>query len=345
MANIISKRDTFSAVQYIGMSMLVLAALILCLSLGSVSVPLRDVFTALQKGVQGGADLSTGENIVLHVRLPRVLAVTLVGAALSLCGVAMQGLLRNPLADGATLGVSAGASLGAVVTMAFGLSIPGVALFGRVGMAILFAFLSLILILALAYRLDSQLSTNSIILIGVVFSLFASALMSLILTFAAEKTRDIVFWTMGSLAGADLTQVLLLAAALLAAGGWLIRLRTELNAFAIGESNAHAVGVDVKRVKLLVLILVSILIGVTVAIGGTIGFVGLVVPHMGRLLVGPNHRKLMPATLFFGAVFLLIADLVARTIASPLQIPIGVITSLVGAVAFIFLFWRQARGA
>lgn len=335
--------DRFSTAQYAGMIFLVLAALALCLSLGSVSIPLATIVQALGKLFAPPDMLSSLERIVIFVRLPRVLAVAVSGAALSLCGVAMQGLLRNPLADGSTLGVSSGASLGAVLTIAFGFNVPGFALFGRVGMAVLFAFLSLMLILSLAYRLDRQLSTNTIILIGIVYSMFAAALMSLVLAFAKDRVRDIVFWTMGSLAGADLTHVLLLSSALLIVSIVLFRLRTELNAFAIGESNAETIGVHVKTVKLTVLIAASILIGVTVAIGGTIGFVGLVVPHMARLVVGPNHHRLVPASLFVGAIFLLLADLVARTIVSPLELPIGVITSLVGAIVFVFLFWRQVK--
>lgn len=338
-------KDRFSATQYVGMILLVLVALFICLSLGSVSIPLLTLKDALGKLFSPPETMSALERIIVFVRLPRVLAVALTGASLALCGVAMQGLLRNPLADGATLGVSSGASLGAVLTIAFGFNVPGFALLGRVGMAVLFAFMSLLLILTLAYRLDRQLSTNTIILIGIVYSMFAAALMSLVLAFAKDKVRDIVFWTMGSLQGADLTHVLFLLIALLLVAVILFRLRPELNAFAIGESNAETIGVNVKAVKLTVLIVASVLIGVTVAIGGTIGFVGLVVPHMARLVVGPNHKRLVPACLFFGAVFLLFADLVARTIVSPLELPIGVITSLVGAVVFVFLFWRQVRAA
>lgn len=337
--------DRFSAVQYVGMILLVLAALAVCLSLGSVSISLDTIGKALGKFFSQADIESPLERIIVFVRLPRVLAVALSGAALSLCGVAMQGLLRNPLADGSTLGVSSGASLGAVLTIAFGFNVPGFALFGRVGMAVLFAFLSLVLILSLAYRLDRQLSTHTIILIGIVYSMFAAALMSLVLAIAKDRVRDIVFWTMGSLAGTDLPHVLLLAVSLIIVSIVLFRLRTELNAFAIGESNAETIGVNVRAVKLTVLIAASVLIGVTVAIGGTIGFVGLVVPHMVRLVVGPNHQRLVPASLFGGAIFLLFADLVARTIVSPLELPIGVITSLVGAVVFVFLFWRQVRAA
>lgn len=221
----------------------------------------------------------------------------------------MQGLLRNPLADGSTLGVSSGAALGAVLAIATGVSFPGLAYAGTMVMAMAFAFGSLALILALSYAMDRSLSTNTIILMGVVFSMFASALMSLIITFAGEKVRSITFWTMGSLSGSSYANALTLLGALIVCGGVLLWQRVELNAFAVGEENARHVGVPVRRVKLTVMIAVSVLIGVCVSIGGTIGFVGLVMPHMARMLAGPNHRRLLPSSLFSGAIFLMLCDL------------------------------------
>ena len=277
------------------------------------------------------------------MRLPRVVCVALTGASLSLCGAAMQGLLKNPLADGSTLGVSGGASLGAVLAIAFGVSVPGLPLAGTMGMAIAFAFASLVVILALAYRLDASLSTNTIILVGVVFSMFTSALTSLVITFAGEKVKTITFWTMGSLAGTDYTDALALGGALAVCGTALLRRARELNAFAVGEENARHVGVRVRRVKLTVLVCVSALVGVCVSIGGTIGFVGLVTPHMARMIVGPNHKKLLPASLFSGAIFLMLADLVSRVLLRPVELPIGVITSLAGSAAFVLIFYKTRR--
>ena len=193
--------------------------------------------------------------------------------------------------------------------------------------------------------LDRSLATNSIILIGVIFSMFVSSLISLIIAFAGEKVKSITFWTMGSLSGSNFTYAGLLALALLVCGAVILRHARELNAFAVGEDNARHVGVTVRRVKLLVLVAVSALIGVCVSVGGTIGFVGLVVPHMARMLAGPNHKRLLPASMVFGAIFLLLADLVGRTLLSPVELPIGVVTSLVGAVMFVAIFYRTRRGA
>ena len=321
----------------------VLTAL-LCVCAGSVSIPLSDTATAVWNAIwrlpmpEGIAD-----SIILSVRLPRVLCVALVGASLSLCGAAMQGLLKNPLADGSTLGVSSGAALGAVIAIAFGVTVPSLPFAGTMAMAMAFAFLSLLIILGLAYKLDYSLSTNTIILIGVIYSMFVSSIMSLVITFAADRVKHITFWTMGSLQGASYQNALVLFGALALFGGVLLSRARELNAFAIGEDNARSVGVNVRRVKLAVLLCVSALIGVCVSVGGTIGFVGLVTPHMTRMLVGPNHRRLMPACLFGGAVFLMLADLAARVLLSPLELPIGVVTSFLGSIAFVALFYQMRK--
>lgn len=321
-----------------------LAVMLLCICVGSVSIPLSHTLTALGHALLGKeVPAGISGNIIMNVRLPRVLNVALMGAALSLCGAAMQGLLRNPLADGSTLGVSSGASLGAVIALAFGITIPGSSYGGTMILAMLFAFASLALILSLAYVLDRSLSTNSIILIGVIFSMFASSVMTLVISFADDQVRSITFWTMGSLSGTNYTHAKILGAALLVCGGIILRYARELNAFAIGEDNARHIGVNVKRVKLVILITVSILIGVCVSIGGTISFVGLVMPHMARMVAGPNHRRLLPAAMFSGAVFLLLADLVSRTLLRPIELPIGVVTSLVGAVAFVVIFYRTRK--
>ena len=336
--------DRFSWRAYALFTLVLAASMLLCICAGSVSIPLSDTLTAMWNTLWG-LDVPQGisKNIILHVRLPRVINVALVGAALSLCGAAMQGLLRNPLADGSTLGVSSGAALGAVIALAFGSRLPGAAHGGVMVMAMAFAFLSLVLILSLAYVLDRSLSTNSIILIGVIFSMFASSVINLIISFAEEHIKSITFWTMGSLSGTNFGHVRILSIALAVCGVIILRYARELNAFAIGEDNARHIGVDVKKVKLIVLITVSVLIGVCVSVAGSISFVGLVMPHMTRMITGPNHKRLLPSAMFSGAIFLLLADLAARTLLSPIELSIGVVTSLVGAVAFVVIFYRTRK--
>ncbi|MDO5112000.1 MAG: iron ABC transporter permease [Clostridia bacterium] len=336
--------EGFGAIEYAAFAVACAAALLLCVCVGSVNISIREICRVWGEALRGtlsAHDMTA--SILLSVRLPRVLCVALSGAALSLCGAAMQGLLKNPLADGSTLGVSAGASLGAVLAIAFGVSIPGLPLAGAMGMAMLFSFLSLMVILPLAYRMDHSLSTNTIILIGVIYSMFVSSIISLVTTFAGDRVKHITFWTMGSLSGSGYKEAAILLLSLLFFGAVILRFARELNAFAIGEENARHIGVDVRRVKLVILLCVSALIGVCVSIGGAIGFVGLVTPHMVRMLVGPNHKRLLPASLFGGAIFLMLADLLARVLLNPIELPIGVVTSFIGAILFICIFYRSRR--
>ena len=339
------RTDGFRATDILIFAAVTVAVILLSICLGSVTLPLKDTVRCLLNAISGAPQDSVklAASIILPVRLPRVLCVAVVGASLSLCGAAMQGLLKNPLADGSTMGVASGASLGAIIAIAFGVTIPGLPFAGRTGMAILFAFISLMAILALAYKLDSSLSTNTIILIGVIFSMFVSAISSFIITMAGEKVKTITFWTLGSLQGTSYANALLLLVAAVVCGGILLAMADELNAFAVGEDNARNIGVNVKKVKLTVLICISVLIGVCVSVSGTIGFVGLVTPHILRAVTGPNHRRLLPASAFGGAVFLLLADLLSRTVLSPREIPIGVVTSFVGSIVFVWIYYRARK--
>jgi len=338
------KREQFTPFTYILLTIALFFTMVLCICVGSVRISFSDTVTSVWNAVwRLPIPENIAKNIILNVRLPRVLCVALAGAALSICGAAMQGLLRNPLADGSTMGVSSGAALGAIIAVATGFILPGLSFGGSMIMAMAFAFGSLILILSLAYTLDRSLSTGSIILIGVIFTMFISAIISLIITFASDHTRTLSFWTMGSFSGVNYDQAKILGIALVICGGILIRFSPELNAFAISEDNARHIGVNVKRVKLIVLITVSVLIGVCVSIAGTVSFVGLIMPHIARMLVGPNHKRLLPASLFSGAIFLLLADLTARTLLSPIELPIGVVTSIVGAVAFVIIFYKTRK--
>lgn len=320
---------------------LTLAAFVLCVSLGSVNIPLRDVWNA---AFGGEVSRETYRSIIWWTRLPRVICAGLMGAALSLCGASMQGLLRNPLADGSTLGISSGAALGAALSIVLGISIPGLESAGPAAVAMIFSFGSLIMILSLAWGIDRSFATNNIILIGVVFTMLVSALLSILITFSGEKLRSITYWTMGSLNGKSYQQDAVLAGGLILFGLPLLLQSRELNAFAVSEENAVHVGVPVRRVKLTVMICASALIGICVSIGGSIAFVGLIIPHIVRLAAGPNHRTLLPVSMFAGAVFLMLADLTARSILSPLELPIGVVTSLIGAVVFIMIFYRSRKG-
>ena len=174
--------------------------------------------------------------------------------------------------------------------------------------------------------------------------MFVSSIMSIVITFAADKVQKITFWTMGSLSGSTYQNAAVLALALAMCGAVILLHAQILNAFAVGEDNARHIGVNVRRVKLTVMIAVSALIGVCVSVGGTIGFVGLVTPHMVRLITGPNHRRLLPASAFGGAIFLMLCDLLARTLFDPRELPVGVVTSFIGSILFVVIFIRTRRG-
>lgn len=317
---------------------------LLCISLGSVNIPLPTTLTSLFNLITNTKAAGAEQQIIMAIRTPRVLSAGLVGVALALSGATMQGLLKNPLADGSTLGVSAGGSLGAVIAIITGFNLPFLPFSGVVVLAIVFAFLSMLFILWATYRIDRTLSNATLILMGIIFSMFINSFISLLLVFFQEKIEQIIFWTMGSLAGTTYQDVFMLFVVVLIFGVIILMHAEEVNAFSLGEEQARNLGVDVKKVRLILLVSVAALIGTAVATSGTIGFVGLVVPHIARMLVGPNHKELYPMTVMFGAIFLMITDLIGRTIASPLELPIGIITSFIGALVFITIFRNQKRG-
>lgn len=334
------RHKTHSILIIAGLTALTGAAALLCISLGSVTIPFRDTLAVLF-GKSGVAENT--RRILLSYRIPRVLCVMLSGAALSVSGCAMQGLLRNPLADGSTLGVSSGAALGAALSIALGIRFPRLPFSATMVMAAGFAFLTLLIVLTLAYRLDRSLSTQTIILLGIIFSMFISSILTLVVTVFSQHLKQITFWTMGSLSGSSMKNAAVLGISLLIGAAVLLRHAPELNAFALGEDNARSIGVPVTRTRLVILITVSILVGICVSIGGQVAFVGLVTPHMLRLLLGPNHRTLLPSSLFGGAVFLMLCDLAARVLFRPVELPVGAVTSIIGAALFIYLFYETGR--
>lgn len=317
------------------------------ISVGSVGFTFADTVRVLAGSLLGIGDIGdipdSAMTIIINVRLPRVILASLVGAALSLSGVAMQGLLKNPLADGSTLGITSGGALGAVISIALGFKLPFFPNGGLVLMSILFSFLSLLLILTLTYKIDYNLSNQTIILTGVIFSMLTGSITSLIVSLSGNNLKQVVFWTMGSFSGRGWSYVALMLPLFLIAAIPLLFLSRELDAFSLGEEQAEYIGVNTKRVKLIILILVSILVGVSVAVSGTIGFVGLVIPHMTRFITGPNHKKLLLVSVLFGAGFLMATDLLSRTVLSPAELPIGVVTSLIGGLLFIYIFYSRTR--
>jgi len=320
---------------------------ILSVSVGSVDISFADTIRIVLKkmlGIGNIANIPESLSIIIqNVRIPRVILSALVGAALSISGTSMQGLLRNPLADSSTLGVSSYAALGAVITIALRIQIPIVPQLGITVISIIFAFVSLLLILALSYKIDHNLSTNTIILTGVIMSMFAGSIISFIVSMSGDQMKNIIFWTMGSFSGRGWEYVWLVLPFMVVGFIGVLRYSRELNAFALGEEKAGYIGVNTKKVKIKLLVFVSILVGVSVSVSGTIAFVGLVIPHITRMLTGPNHKVLMPMSLITGSSFMMITDLVSRTVLRPSELPIGVVTSLIGSVIFIYIFYTKRQ--
>ncbi|MGY0691986.1 FecCD family ABC transporter permease [Virgibacillus sp. FSP13] len=321
------------------------AAVLMGVSIGTVKVPieaiLRILFASItQTSLPDSVD-TMYENIVMNIRMPRVILSGIVGASLAIAGAAFQGLLRNPLADPYTLGVSSGASVGAVLTIFFNLSLPFLGLYTLPVLSIIASFLTIFIVLFFAKRVDRTMRVETIILTGVIFSSFLGALISLMIALTGEELRQIIGWLLGSVSMRGWDYVWIIVPFFAIGSVILMMHATELNAMSFGEDQAKHLGVNVERKKMNILIAGSILTGASVAVSGTIGFVGLVIPHFIRIIWGPDHKHLLPLSALAGAGFLILADLVSRTIIAPSELPIGVITALIGAPIFAFILMRQ----
>lgn len=337
------------AVVFSACFVILIFAIIVGVSFGSVHVPfftVVEIFWSklLQRPLNSAqADSALYQNIVMNIRLPRVILAGLVGASLAIAGAAFQGLLRNPLADPYTLGVSSGASVGAVMTLFFHLTIPFLEAFTLPVISIVCSFVTMMIVLFFAHRLDRALRVETIILTGIIFSSFLGALISLMIALTGEELRQIIGWLLGSVSMRGWEHIRIILPFFILGSLILLYFANELNVLSFGEEQASHLGVAVQRDKMLILIAASVLTGAAVAVSGTIGFVGLVVPHFIRLFTGPNHRYLLPISLLIGASFLIITDLIARTIIAPVELPIGVMTALVGAPVFAIILMRKRR--
>ncbi len=315
--------------------LLALAALILSLAVGAAGLPLSRVAAALL-----GNGNPTESAIVLDLRLPRATLAFLAGGSLALSGVVFQALLRNPLAEPYVLGVSGGAAVGAVSAIVLGVqrSVPALVPLG----ALVGALLSIALVLRIALQVGRALDTRVLLLAGVIVGAFFNAVILLLLMLAdVESFRSAIFWMMGSLAGATWRANLLLIGYIAPALIVILGLARPLNLLATGEETAQHLGIHLTRVKAIAFVVASLLVAVTVAACGVIGFIGLVVPHAVRLLWGGEHRFLIGASFLAGGAFLLLADAGARTMAAPAELPVGVITALIGVPIFVLLLRRR----
>ena len=315
-------------------------SLLVSVMVGSVALTPREVL----RGLFEGGPQDAAATIVRKIRLPRTLLAGIVGACLSLAGLGFQAISRNPLADPSVLGVSSGASFGLMVAVLLGIAGPT----SNPVLPTLFAFAGALLAAVLVYaiaQVDGRLPLTTLLLSGVIIGLFfTSCVMLATVVLAAAELQGVVFWLMGNLAPAGTGTLLVLGVVLVIGVVVLAREAPRLNLLALGEEQALQLGVEAERVKRAVFVAASLVTGAAISAAGSIGFVGLIVPHAARLLLGPDNRALVPTSVVLGAAFLILADLGARTIAAPTELPVGVITSFCGAPLFVYLL-RRRRGA
>ncbi|MGC9457472.1 MAG: FecCD family ABC transporter permease [Halothiobacillaceae bacterium] len=352
-----TQADALRERAFLAGGLLLLAAMALAaLGMGAMALSWSDVLASLFAFLPGlvEPDAMTAA-VVVEIRLPRVLMAILVGAGLAICGAAMQGLFRNPLADPGLIGVSAGAALGAVTWIVLASSLSGLGALAAVGGVLggqfalaLAAFLgglaTTLVVYAITLRSGSMGATATLLLAGIAISALCGAATGL-LTYVADdaQLRSVTFWSMGSLGGSDWTGLLVLSLLILPAAIALWRLNRVLDALLLGEESAGHLGFDLARIRPVLIVLVALVVGSAVGLTGMIGFVGLMAPHIARMMIGPGHRLLMPMSMVVGAILLLAADSFARTVAAPAEIPIGIVTTLLGGPFFLYLLLRRFR--
>lgn len=291
----------------------------------------------------GSVDISSldvaDKYILYHIRIPRVLMCVVAGACLSVCGASYQAVFRNPLADPYILGVSSGASLGASLAIVLGLDklIIGVPI-----MAFVFALITVFLIMKLS-KVGNRTHTTTLILAGVSFNFLFSAIISIIMFIDREDMHKIYFWTMGSLSGVKYSDVVIVGVFALLGLVVLLLFAKRMNALLLGDMSAQSIGINVEKTRKTILITSTLMTSAVVSYCGVIGFIGLVVPHIVRLIIGADNRKIIPFSLLGGVVFMLSADIIARNIISPNELPIGTITSAIGSPFFIYLLYNAKR--
>jgi iron complex transport system permease protein len=335
---------------YSGLLTMVLAlALVLTISLsagmGYLKIGWLDVLRVVGGSLTGNPSLTAGMDeltrvIVMQVRLPRILTAAGVGGGLALCGVIFQGILLNPLADPYTLGVSAGAAFGAALALLLNLTVAGI--YSVPLCAFIGAMATLVLVIYLSSSAGGA-NANNLILSGIIVAAILSAGISYLKFVADEQVSVIIFWLMGSFAAKTWTDVGLTCVFLLVGMTVFLLYARDLNLLCLGRRAAASLGVDARRVPWILLVTASLVTAACVAVSGIIGFVGLLVPHMMRALVGPDNRRLLPLSFLSGAMLLLMADTVTRTLL-PHEIPIGVLTALIGGPFFCYLFRRRQTG-
>jgi iron complex transport system permease protein len=318
----------------LAMSVILALVIVISLALGTADISIKDIFNVLAGNM---AQDDPVRLIIFRIRLPRIILAGLVGFALSLGGVVFQAILRNPLADPFILGVSSGSAFGAVLAIFFGLSFSlGVPVMSFAG-----ALFTIYLVMMIGAR-NLGVESSTILLTGVIINAFFTAIIMFFISVTAnDRLHTMLFWLYGDLSQAKYSQLIFIAPFVLMASVILFGFSKELNIITTGEENAAQLGVEVEMIKKTSLLIVSLVMGLVVAFSGLIGFVGLIVPHLARMAFRSDHRLLIPVASVGGAIFLIAADTLARTIVSPSELPVGVITAFMGAPFFIILLKKR----
>lgn len=335
---------------YIVLTVLLALVLTLSLCVGAYSVSPGKIPSILAHafGSDTSSDITAADvQVLLHLRLPRVLMSMLVGVALAVSGVTLQGIFRNPLVDSGLIGIASGASFFAALYILLGSSLPFL-LNGNPSLMLAFAaFAGAGITTAVVYRIarfHQTIQITLLILAGVALNAIAGSLTGLMTYLASEsELRDLTFWTLGSLGGATWEGIAILAPFVVIPAWLLFRLSGALNAFALGEQAAYFMGTDVRYVKRIVFIATTAMVGASVSFTGAIGFVGLVVPHILRSVTGPDHRTLLPLSALSGALLLCTSDLISRTVMIPTEVPVGIVTALFGTPALLMIILRKKK--
>ena len=283
------------------------------------------------------------DSIFWSIRMPRAITAFLVGGALSVSGAVMQAVLQNPLASSYTLGVSSGASLGAAFVLLCGLSFAGMESFMLPLAGFVFGLVTVVAAILLASRIDRSVSNQTIVLIGVILSLFVTGIMNLLMTFYGDKSKQLWLWMTGSFSARNWTHCAVLFGAGIFGFVILMMLSGRLDILTFGELQASSMGVEVKKTKIIAMLVCSLLTGVSVAFSGVIGFIDLAAPHVVRKIFGPSHKIVIPMSFIYGGAFMALCDLASRTLLSPREIPVGAVTALVGAPFFAYVFFAKGR--
>ena len=329
---------------FLGMIFILLISILAGVTLGGVNIPVKETIKVLVNWlpfIDWESIDPMYQSIIMAIRLPRVIMAALVGAALAIAGTVMQGVFRNPLADPGIIGVSAGGTFGAVLVIFLGWSLVQPFLVPVAG------FIGAMTTVIITYHIATTRNfthIGTLLLAGIAISTFLNAFVSLMLSYAQfSLSQQILFWLMGDLNGSQWSDVYYLIIPILLGVSFLIWFGKEMDIMQLGDEQAENIGLDLQKLRRILLVVASLLTGISVAFTGTIGFVGLIVPHIMRFIVGPSHRVLIPASAIGGAIFLIVADLLSRLVIRPAEIQVGIITSFFGAPFFLYLVWKNKQ--